>query len=164
MTSRIFIADLLFKEGSRPGAGQIVGSRRRSDRKRRGAAQQWPRSHVEAGSPSFPNTGPLRLFRARRIRSCRPTPSRKPAAPSNFVGLVVISRGIEAGVFRENPLAGDIIDLDPRTDGILEQHRIISRRPGTSLRHMHDLGFLLAQKREDLVDILAASRTEAEMM
>jgi len=29
---------------------------------------------------------------------------------------------------------------------------------------MHDLGFLLAQKREDLVDILAAPRTEAEMI
>src|SRR5204863_5111268 len=114
--------------------------------------------------PAIPNTRPKMLFRPRRIRSCRPRPSREPAAPANFVGLAVISGGIEAGVFRENPLAGDVIDLDPRTDGILEQHRIISRRPGTPLRHMHDFGFLLAQKREDLVDILAAPRTEAEMM
>src|SRR5436309_12892930 len=121
MTSRIFIADLLFREGSRPGNGQIVSTGARPS--------IWPRSHVEAGSPSFPNTGPLRLFRARRIRSCRPAPSREPAAPANFVGLAVIPRGIEAGVFRENPLAGDVIDLDPCTDGILEQHRIISRRP-----------------------------------
>src|SRR5437868_14577400 len=105
MTSRIFMSNLLFEEGSRPGE--------RSDHERRGAAQHLASIRCRGPLPVIPNTRPKMLFRPRRIRSCRPAPSREPAAPANFVRLAVIPRGIEAGVFRENPLAGDVIDLDP---------------------------------------------------
>src|SRR5437763_12993628 len=47
------IADL----HSRPPLQRGLASRQWSDRKRRGAAQQWPRSHVEAGLLAFPTRG-----------------------------------------------------------------------------------------------------------
>src|SRR6185437_8207033 len=121
MTSRIFIADLLFREG--------LASRRWSERKRRGrrpalasiscrgllscVSQHGAAEAVPVSADTFMLTDAFA-----RTGSFRANRQRRQSRPA----LAIISSGVKAGVFRENALAGNVIDFDPRTYRILEQH------------------------------------------
>src|SRR5690348_11350695 len=79
-------------------------------------------------------------------------------------GLSVIARRIEPDPLLKNAFARDVINLEAGADRILEQHRVISRRPRSLLGRVNDLGLLLAQESVDLVDIVPAAGAEAEMV
>jgi hypothetical protein len=57
-----------------------------------------------------------------------------------------------------------MIELEPDAVGVLEQNRIISRRPLILARRADDLRAELRQERGQLVDVGALAGAEAEMM
>src|SRR5713101_8671914 len=78
--------------------------------------------------------------KARRVR----------AASSSFVG--------------QQSLARDVVDLDADAIGILEQHRVVARRPHSRCGRMHDLRAECLNEAVSLVDIAMLARPQAYMM
>src|SRR4051812_19957362 len=64
----------------------------------------------------------------------------------------------------QQPLARHMVELDPDAVRILEQQRVISRRPVVLARRANDCGIHRAKKRMELVDVSALARPEAQMM
>src|SRR5881398_848114 len=63
------------------------------------------------------------------------------------------------------PLAGDMIDLDADTIGVLEQHGVVARRePRAIFGGMHDACTELDDEAVDRVDVFPAPRPEAKVM
>src|SRR5208282_3222395 len=75
--------------------------------------------------------------------------------------LVSIELG---GAWIEQSLAGHVIYFNPDSVGILEQHRIISRRPWAVFRRMDDLRTGFLQEPEDLVYVAALACSQAYVM
>ena len=61
-------------------------------------------------------------------------------------------------------LARHEVHLDPDAVRILEQHRVIARRPAAFLGRVHDGRAHLDQHAVQLVYVLAPARAEAEVM
>ena len=60
--------------------------------------------------------------------------------------------------------AGNEHAFDADAVGILEQHGIISRRPGAAFRRAHDLGAEIGHRGMQRIDVLPRAQAEAEMM
>ena len=78
--------------------------------------------------------------------------------------LDVVADGVEASLVGEEALSRDVVHLEPDAVGVLEQHRVVARRPRRVLRRMHDLGAHLAQVRVQAIDVLAGAGAEAEVV
>ena len=74
------------------------------------------------------------------------------------------SSNVPPSASREQTLAGHVIDLEPDAVGILEQHRVISRRPRTLLRRMHDLRADRFEEKINLIDVAMLARAQTHMM
>ena len=68
------------------------------------------------------------------------------------------------GDSRQQPLARNMVDLQPDADGILEQQRVVSRRPLILARRANDAHAERAQKSVQLVDVGALAGTKAQMV
>src|SRR5262249_34754595 len=65
---------------------------------------------------------------------------------------------------REQTLSGHVVHLQPDAVRILEEHRVISRRPRAVLGRMHDGRPELADELVGRIDVRALARPEAEMV
>jgi hypothetical protein len=90
--------------------------------------------------------------------------------------LALLSRGVRAPRYRivrsrvkgralgEHALAGDVVYLEPDPVGVQEGQRVVARRPRTSLGCSDHSRAECLQEGIQLVDVLSASRAEAEMV
>src|SRR5437879_4312863 len=65
---------------------------------------------------------------------------------------------------RQQTLTRHVINLNTNAIGILEQHRVIPRRPRPSLRRMHNLRADRLQEAVYLVNVAAFPRAQANVM
>src|SRR5881396_2710727 len=64
----------------------------------------------------------------------------------------------------QQPLPRHMVELQPDAIGILEQNRIVSRRPLILARRADDLGAELLEEAVQFIDVGALTGTEAEVM
>src|SRR5271156_1277836 len=64
----------------------------------------------------------------------------------------------------EQTLARYVIDFEPDAVGVLEQHRVIARRPCAIVGRMDNRGADPQQKLVDRVDVAALARAQADVM
>src|SRR4051812_48908587 len=64
----------------------------------------------------------------------------------------------------QQPLSRNMVELEPDPVGILEQQRIISRRPAVLTRRANDRGIHRTEKGMKLVDVAALAGAKTQMM
>ena len=80
-------------------------------------------------------------------------------AETSWVSLRSAARDLS-----QQPLPRHMIELEPDSIRVLEQDRIVSRRPLVLARGADDLGVECAEKAMQFVDVGALAGAEAEMM
>src|SRR5258707_9066060 len=86
-----------------------------------------------------------------------------PLFVSSSMPLAVLA-SIAAITSRQQSLPRHVIHLKPDAVGILEQHRVIPRRPWAVFRRMHDLCADRFQKAVNLIDVAALARAQTYVM
>ena len=77
---------------------------------------------------------------------------------------IAIALPIQRNASSQQPLARHMIELQPDAVGVLEQNRLIARRPLILARRADDLGAERLQEAVQLVDIGALAGAKAEVM
>src|SRR5262249_10541516 len=70
----------------------------------------------------------------------------------------------EFGALGQHAPAGDVVDLEPDAGRVQERHRVVARRPRALLGSTRDLRADPLRQRVRLVDVLAATGAEAQVL